>query len=534
MKIVRLAVFNMKKHKKESISMIILMMISMLLLGGAATSLKSISGLYANVMEKFHGIRNVIEVNEDYYYPMYDDFFLNDERIVRYANVECLQTVDTRYLDKNGEESAIYMHIMNEENVEKLEDFVIDTTLSEEEIGNLSHPVYVPYYVKDSMELSEGETFQLIYNGKIYPFEIAGFFEACHYFDGNMGIKLVVTEEDYLNLSKVIDRSRLLAFDTAGNEQEEEIIAEFMKYVEENTNSEEILHVRGVPYSETEGLSGGYIKILLCCMITMAAVVILSTLFMVRYRITNDIHEQVVSIGVLEALGYRSREISLSYVLEYFLLSLCGIALGAIGAGVLSPFLFRVGEIMSGHHGVLSFQIGLNAAIIGMLLFFVVLIAFTKSQSVKKYPPVVAFRKGIETHHFGKNRLPLEKTKSNVHLRLALKGFFSNTKQNIGIGACIAISTVAIVISFVLFAFCSDDYNTFNAVCGLDIADLRVNINPNADLYEIRDDLLNYEEVRKVNITDNWFVEKLQYQDTPIFPIVYDDYKDTELSLIHI
>ena len=163
-----------------------------------------------------------------------------------------------------------------------------------------------------------------------------------------------------------------------------------------------------------------------------------------------------------------------------------------------------------------------------MLLFFVVLIAFTKSQSVKKYPPVVAFRKGIETHHFGKNRLPLEKTKSNVHLRLALKGFFSNTKQNIGIGACIAISTVAIVISFVLFAFCSDDYNTFNAVCGLDIADLRVNINPNADLYEIRDDLLNYEEVRKVNITDNWFVEKLQYQDTPIFPIVYDDYEDTE------
>ena len=48
--------------------------------------------------------------------------------------------------------------------------------------------------------------------------------------------------------------------------------------------------------------------------------------------------------------------------------------------------------------------------------------ALSRAARVKKLPPVVAFRKGIKTHHFGKNILPLEKMRHSINLRLAFKG----------------------------------------------------------------------------------------------------------------
>ncbi len=87
------------------------------------------------------------------------------------------------------------------------------------------------------------------------------------------------------------------------------------------------------------------------------------------------------SIGVLEALGYRSREISGAYIYEYLLLSLLGILIG----GLL------------------------------MLLMLTFVTALGKAGKIKKYPPVVAFRKGIKTHHFGRNVFPIEKTKSDIN-----------------------------------------------------------------------------------------------------------------------
>jgi hypothetical protein len=42
----------------------------------------------------------------------------------------------------------------------------------------------------------------------------------------------------------------------------------------------------------------------------------ISAMFMIRHKISNDIEDQMQQIGVLEALGYRAREISLAYLYE--------------------------------------------------------------------------------------------------------------------------------------------------------------------------------------------------------------------------
>lgn len=57
----------------------------------------------------------------------------------------------------------------------------------------------------------------------------------------------------------------------------------------------------------------------------------------------------------------------------------------------------------------------------------------------------MAFRKGIGTHHFGKNRLPLRKAGKNVHLRLAMKGFLMDMRHSVGLFVCVAVSASAIM-----------------------------------------------------------------------------------------
>ena len=529
MKILRLTYFNIKKHRSESVSIVILMMICMILLGSASSSLISIQSIFGDTMEKYHGIRNHVLIRNDKdYFPAYDEIFASDERVTKFEHIDCITSVGTKYLDVNGEECSQYMCFVNEENERKIEDFIVDTELSPEEIAAIEHPLYAPFYVKDSLGMKEGDTFTMIYNGKQYPFTIAGFAESCIYSDNTMFLKIVIGGDDYDLLQKVIGKSYILGYETEAGKANE-VFQDFKAYVEENTSNGEALRFVSQMFEELEFASGGYIKIVLIIMMAMSAVVLVSLLVMIRHRITSDISEQVVSIGVLEALGYRSGDISLSYVLEYVLLGLIGVVLGIIGSVIFNPILFRVGEMMSGHHGTVQIQGGLIAILAILLLLLVAALSFFKSGMVKKYPPVVAFRKGINDHHFGESRLPLSSTRTNVHVRLALKGALSNTKQNIGIAICVAVSTFTIVGCFLLFSYCNDGMSALRAMAGIEMPDLSVVVTDDTDIERMREELLGLPEVKKINLSSAWLADvSLQYKDYSVVPIIYENFDVTD------
>ena len=63
----------------------------------------------------------------------------------------------------------------------------------------------------------------------------------------------------------------------------------------------------------------------------------ISAMFMIRHKISNDIEDQMQQIAVLEALGYKSGEISLSYLFEYVISGGIGAVLGVLTAILLTP-----------------------------------------------------------------------------------------------------------------------------------------------------------------------------------------------------
>ena len=184
---------------------------------------------------------------------------------------------------------------------------------------------------------------------------------------------------------------------------------------------------------------------------------------------------------------------------------------------------------MVGHHvnGTVSLlPIVLTAAAI---LAFVALISLIRASAVRKYPPVVAFHKGQGDHRFGKDHLPLRETKHSVHLRLAMKGFLQQFRQNIGLTLCITVATIAVVFSFALFTvFCS----TSDAVvksAGMEISDLTVDLMPYADAYAFAEELKAMPEVRKALPTTDYsvYVDASDYNVT-LLPMPFRNYQDTE------
>ena len=88
-----------------------------------------------------------------------------------------------------------------------------------------------------------------------------------------------------------------------------------------STTGEELLpHLENWEQKMKEMEKGNATMFITLCLeflIAVAFITMISCLFMIRHKISNDIEEQMQSIGVLEALGYKSKEISLAYLYEY-------------------------------------------------------------------------------------------------------------------------------------------------------------------------------------------------------------------------
>ena len=200
-------------------------------------------------------------------------------------------------------------------------------------------------------------------------------------------------------------------------------------------------------------------------------------------------------------MGYRSKEISLSYILEYVLTAGTGAILGGVSACIFSPVMDSfLGNLMGRtiHRDPEWLKILLTAAAV---VAVTTLFALLKAGQIRKYPPVIAFRKGIRTHHFGRNILPLTKAGKNINVTLAFKSFFRNIKTNIGAGLCIVLAGTALMFSTGGFVFFSRGAGAIVSLMGMEIADERIVLLDGVDAYAFADEIRNFPGVRKALVT---------------------------------
>lgn len=457
-KILRLSFANIKKHKKQTILLTLLIVFCMAITSAAIAGSIDMTGIFPRVADEYAVHKNALYIKEDYYNDSFIRLLREDERVTDIDHVRVLFSTATKYLDNEGEEQSLYMSFVTKELEENIERSPIETTLTDEEIAALEHPIYLPYAGQESLasKLSEGDTFNIIYGTKLFSFTVAGFYESIFMPETNMGFQMIVSDSDYASLMTV---------------------------------------------------AGKYEMVL---------------------------QDQIQSIGVLEALGYTSKEIALSYTAEYLMTALAGVMIGAGGAFALLPVLHRVAETLSGHHGSLHISplpILLTALTI---LIFVGVIAHTRALAVKKYPPVQAFRKGIAVHHFGKNHFPLRNTKNSVHLRLALKGFFDHMKQNSSLTVCIAVSALAAVAGILIADLLGSDLKVAARLAGTEMPDLTVTVMHSANTEELAERISMMQGVKRVQTgsfsidVSEWLTLYAFDRESYLIPVSYPDFSQCE------
>ena len=457
-KILRLSFANIKKHKKQTILLTLLIVFCMAITSAAIAGSIDMTGIFPRVADEYAVHKNALYIKEDYYNDSFIRLLREDERVTDIDHVRVLFSTATKYLDNEGEEQSLYMSFVTKELEKNIERSPIETTLTDEEIAALEHPIYLPYAGQESLasKLSEGDTFNIIYGTKLFSFTVAGFYESIFMPETNMGFQMIVSDSDYASLMTV---------------------------------------------------AGKYEMVL---------------------------QDQIQSIGVLEALGYTSKEIALSYTAEYLMTALAGVMIGAGGAFALLPVLHRVAETLSGHHGSLHISplpILLTALTI---LIFVGVIAHTRALAVKKYPPVQAFRKGIAVHHFGKNHFPLRNTKNSVHLRLALKGFFDHMKQNSSLTVCIAVSALAAVAGILIADLFASDLKAAAMLTGEEMPDQIVTVMHSANTEELAERISEMQGVKRVQTgsfsldVSEWMSLYAFDRESCLVPVSYPDFSQCE------
>lgn len=523
MKILRLSLFNLRKNKREAVAIVFLTMVTVFLLGTALISITKIGDIFNKAYDETGCMEYIIHFRKDSYREVYKDILEEAYGIEDSVEADGLFAIPLNVIEKNGEKQLHNFAFITLETEKKTEGFVIQDGRSDDEIDGIEHPIWLPYAFEMNDGYLPGDTYTIVIGGRTYPFEIAGFYNpGCGNRDGS-GMKVIVTDKDFNLLSGVLEHTDILAF----NGTDEFDVGEFLNKCEE-LSGENVTSYAWTWWrfyeSQNEVI---FLQIFLGIAAFISFITLASTVFLMRHKISNDIEDQMQQIGVLEALGYRSREISLSYIYEYMLTAAAGAVLGTLLSVLFNPVLSRIAGQQMGRivHMELNFVMLVMVAVAIIILTLV--FALTKAATIKRYPPVVAFRKGIKAHHFGRNILPLEKTKGNINTRLAFKAFFRNIKQNIGAGICILLASSTLVFGVAVYDFFKDEMAMLYTF-GEEVPEETISLLDGVDPYAFSEELLDLPEVRKTLVcfeADDVTVEEIGHESTVIS---YEDYSETE------
>ncbi len=525
MKIFRLSLFNLKRNKREAAAIVFLTLVTAFLMATFAVSITQINSAFDRSFEETGSADFILLFEDDKYRDIYRDILEDEYDVTDVRESRVLVGISASTISKKGESTGYNIIFADESTERKIENFNKLNSLPDDEIEKLSHPIWLPQYFEITAGYAPGDTFTFVSGGRDYPFTIAGFYSTGFFNSSRHMLKCVITDDDMVLLSAVYEEYRMIAFDMEKEFSYEEYYEKCSARSNESVSSIVTFFDKDTEkWSETN-----FLNVFLYMSVFLSVVTLIAALFLILHKISKDMEEQMVQIGVLEALGYTSRELSLSYICEYVLTGGIGAIIGGITAAAFSTVMDTLTRGMINRDVHTDVDILRILIVVISIIALVTLFALSRAARVKKLPPVVAFRKGIKTHHFGKNILPLEKMRHSINLRLAFKGIFNDLRSNIGTGICIIAAGVAVMFSVYTFDFFKSGYNGLIGVMGMEIPDISMTMMSGVNVENFCDEIRKFPEVEKVLLTRAIFNKvEIKGSDQSSTVISYSDFSLTD------
>ncbi len=200
-------------------------------------------------------------------------------------------------------------------------------------------------------------------------------------------------------------------------------------------------------------------KIIGFIMIAFGIAMLLVSLFVIGFSISDAILTNYRTIGVIKSLGLSSREISITYVLQFGLLSAVAIIPGIIISKFLSRIIIEssLSYMKAGNHLTIHQDTLLNMVIALILFGIVLLTAYFYSHKARNVEPVQAIKYGMSES--ANSKMNRRRNSSNrlfrlsslpIQLQIGLKSIIKNIKSSILVMALTSITSAILVFSVVI------------------------------------------------------------------------------------
>ncbi len=313
------------------------------------------------------------------------------------------------------------------------------------EDGGIASGVYLPMLYK-SGDIKTGKPIEIKIGNRAVEYTVCGFFNSIMMGSHNCSLtQIVLTRDKYDELAELgyAPRATLCSVRLKDKSKNLKFVSELKSKVSERFPAANI-----VSNNYDTVIQARYISQMICSGVlsAMAFFVLLIALVVIASNIINYIQVNMKNLGALKAVGYTSRQLILSLLLQFSGLAL----LAAVAGAGLSYCLFpAVNAMMISQTGIpyavrfLPFPLLYSLAI---LVGTVSLSVFLAAHRIKNIEPITALRAGVRTHNFKRNRVPLDKTRAPLNFALALKTTLSEVRLNITV--CVTMLVVSLVVAF--------------------------------------------------------------------------------------
>ncbi|MGE7949476.1 ABC transporter permease [Lysinibacillus sp. NPDC093688] len=519
-----LALANIRKSKSATASLFTFILVAALLLNIGLMVITQINTFFDSKVEQLKDPHAIIVMD----YPSYNSSY--EEFITKYPGVKESETeeiinMDIAKFNFGDNELANRIAIFNADSHRNIGALKLVEKLN----TSSANDIFIPYTLKTNGGYGLGEDFTITYQNKHYKYRIAGFFEATMMGTSNIGImEFMLPARAYQTLADELGKGLIISAVMEDKTQSTKLLNDFSKEFPQST--EATSSIGALDIEKVKSVSTLTINIIAMILVAFAAIIVLVSLIVIKFRISNSIEDDMTNIGVLKAIGYTSRQILSSIILQFVLIALSASVVGVALSYCLMPIIGSIISSLSGLIWYQGFNMMINVANIFIIAFCVVIVALISAFRVRKIQPIMALRGGIQTHSFRKNYFPLENTGGGLHFLLAIKSMVSNVKQNIMILLIMIALTFASVFSVVLFYNIASDKTAFVNLFGTEPANVMITVRPDTDTTELLSNIKQMDQVSKVTIFDI-ITTKIDHQTVDTY--VTNNYNQLENNIVY-
>ena len=313
------------------------------------------------------------------------------------------------------------------------------------EDGNNISGVYLPMLYKTD-DIKVGKTIEISIGSHPVEYTVCGFFNSVMMGSHNCALtQIILSADKYAELGELNYAPKATLCSVRLRDKSENLNFEAaLKAIvsERSPNMRMASNCYGI-VAQSRYISQGITSAIMC---VMAFLVLLIALVVIVSNIINYIQINIKNLGALKAVGYTSKQLICSLLLQFSLLAF----ITAVAGAALSYAIFpAINSMMIAQTGIpyavrfLPLPILISLVILCGAVAFAVWLA---ARRIRKIEPIVALHSGVKTHNFKKNHVPLERTKAPLNFALALKTTLSGVKHNITV--CITMLVLSLVVVF--------------------------------------------------------------------------------------